>query len=116
GGKNNLFFFYSEQFSPRTAGGNINRFRVPTALERQGDFSQSTDNTGALFNLIRDSSTGLPCTAANTAGCFQDGGVLGKIPQDRLYGLGLAVLNRWPLPNTQGVNFNLQTVQPQVAS
>ena len=57
GGKNNLFFFYSEQFSPRTIGGAVNRFRVPTLLERQGDFSQTTDNTGALFNLIRDPST-----------------------------------------------------------
>ena len=39
GGTNKLFFFYSEQFSPRTSGGAVNRFRVPTLLERQGDFS-----------------------------------------------------------------------------
>ena len=116
GGKNKLFFFYSEQFSPRTTGGNINRFRVPTLLERQGDFSQSTDNTGARFNLIRDSTTGLPCTAANQAGCFQDGGVLGKIPQNRLYGLGLNVLNLYPAPNTQGLNYNLETEAPEVSS
>ena len=114
GGSNNLFFFYSEQFQPRKTGGAINRFRVPTALERQGDFSQSRDNTGALFNLIRDSTTGLPCTAADTRGCFQDGGVIGRIPQNRLYQLGLNVLNRWPMPNTQGVNFNLETVAPEV--
>ena len=57
GGSNKLFFFYSEQFSPRTSGGAVNRFRVPTLLERQGDFSQTTDNTGARFNLIRDAST-----------------------------------------------------------
>ena len=87
---------------------------MPTALERQGDFSQSTDNTGSCFNLIRDATTGLPCTAADTRGCFQDGGVLGRIPQDRLYGLGLKVLNRWPLPNASGVNYNLETVQPDI--
>ena len=113
GGKNNLFFFYSQQFSPRTTSGAVNLFRVPTLLERQGDFSQSTDNTGALFNLIKDPISSSPCTAANTAGCFQDGGVLGRIPQNRLYQLGLNVLNMYPLPNTNGLNYNLRTVQPK---
>ena len=102
GGTNKLFFFYSEQFSPRTSGGAVNRFRVPTLLERQGDFSQTTDNTGARFNLIRDASTNLPCTAADTRGCFQDGGVLGRIPQNRLYQLGVNILKTYPEPNTQG--------------
>ena len=67
GGSNKLFFFYSEQFSPRTSGGAVNRFRVPTLLERQGDFSQTTDNTGARFNLIRDASTNLPCIGGRHA-------------------------------------------------
>jgi Carboxypeptidase regulatory-like domain/TonB-dependent Receptor Plug Domain len=116
GGKNKLFFFYSEQFSPRKAGGTINQVRVPTLLERQGDFSQSTDNTGALFNLIRDSTTGLPCTATDTRGCFQDGGVLGKIPADRLYGLGLNILKQYPAPNIAGLNYNLQTVVPNTTT
>ena len=114
GGSNKLFFFYSEQFSPRTSGGAVNRFRVPTLLERQGDFSQTTDNTGARFNLIRDASTNLPCTAADTRGCFQDGGVLGRIPQNRLYQLGVNILKTYPEPNTQGLNFNLETVAPNV--
>ena len=114
GGNNKLFFFYSEQASPRNFGGVVTRYRVPTALERPGDFSQSTDNTGARFNLIRDATTGLPCTATDTRGCFQDGGALGRIPQDRLYALGLETLNRWPLPNVNGVNYNLETVQPKI--
>lgn len=114
GGTNKLFFFYSEQFSPRTSGGAVNRFRVPTLLERQGDFSQTTDNTGARFNLIRDASTNLPCVAADTRGCFQDGGVLGRIPQNRLYQLGVNILKTYPEPNTQGLNFNLETVAPSV--
>ena len=75
GGRNKVFFFYSHEFRPRTTGGAITRFRVPTALERAGDFSQTLDNNGNLFNLIRDASTGLPCTAADPRGCFQDGGV-----------------------------------------
>ncbi len=114
GGQNRLFFFYSEQFSPRTSGGAINRFRVPTLLERQGDFSQTTDNNGAPFPYIRDASTGLPCAAGNTSGCFQDGGVVGRIPQNRLYGLGVNILKTYPAPNTQGLNYNLETVAPTV--
>ena len=37
--------------------------RVPTALERQGDFSQSVDSSGNPFPYIRDATTGLPCSA-----------------------------------------------------
>jgi hypothetical protein len=113
GGNNRWFFFYGHEYRPRKSGGNINRFRVPTLLERQGDFSQTTDNNGALFNVIRDASTNLPCTAADTRGCFRDGGVLGKIPQNRLYQIGLNVLKQWPEPNVTGLNYNLETVAPE---
>src|SRR5438128_3618170 len=91
GGNNKLFFFYSHEFRPVTSainGGNPIRIRVPTAAERAGDFSQTRDNTGAIFNLIHDPLSPLACTAASTAGCFQDGGVLGKIPANRLYSIG----------------------------
>ena len=101
------------EYRPRKTGGAINRFRVPSLLERQGDFSQTTDNNGALFNTIRDASTGLPCSATDTRGCFRDGGVLGRIPQNRLYELGLNVLKQWPAPNVNGLNYNLETVAPE---
>jgi len=84
GHDNKLFFFFTQELRPRTVGGDITRFRVPTAAERLGDFSASLDNNGNLFNLIRDPASGLACTAADTRGCFQDGGVLGRIPADRL--------------------------------
>ncbi len=113
GGKNSWFFFYGHEYRPRTTGGAINRFRVPSLLERQGDFSQSTDANGALFNTIRDASTNLPCSATDARGCFQDGGVLGRIPQNRLYGIGVNVLKQWPVPNTSGLNYNLETVAPE---
>jgi Carboxypeptidase regulatory-like domain len=107
GGNNKLFFFYSHEYRPVTAainGGNPIRIRVPTALERAGDFSQTRDNNGALFNLIKDPTSTAACTATSTAGCFQAGGVLGKIPADRLYSTGLSLLSRYPLPNvTQAV-------------
>ena len=53
GGKNKLFFFYSQEFKPRTSGNNVVRYRMPTALERNGDFSQSYDNNGNLYPTSR---------------------------------------------------------------
>ncbi|HEV2985365.1 MAG TPA: carboxypeptidase-like regulatory domain-containing protein [Vicinamibacterales bacterium] len=118
GGNNKLFFFYSHEYRPVTAAinnGNPLRIRVPTALERAGDFSQTRDNTGAIFNLIKDPLSTAACTAASTAGCFQDGGVLGKIPANRLYPIGQSILNRYPLPNVNqlpGQNYNYQVDAP----
>ena len=99
GGSNKLFFFLAQEYAPREVGGDVRRFRVPTAAERSGDFSQSIDQNGVVYRLIRDASTGLPCTAADTRGCFQDGGVVGRIPGNRLYQTGLNILNLYPLPN-----------------
>jgi hypothetical protein len=48
GGTNKLFFFYSQEFSPRTFGNDIGRYRFPTELERNGDFSQTLDQNGVL--------------------------------------------------------------------
>ena len=84
GGANKLFFFYAQEFQPRTAGSNVIRRRFPTALERAGDFSQTIDNNGNLYPFIRDTSTEL-CrarrptrgvasrTAASSAGFRQAG-------------------------------------------
>jgi hypothetical protein len=56
GGNNKLFFFYAHEYAPRTGGGDTQRFRFPTALERAGDFSQTLDNNGNLFPYIKDPS------------------------------------------------------------
>ena len=56
--------------------------------------------TATLFNLIKDPQLARRLHARpNTPACFQDGGVLGKIPANRLYPAGIALLNRYPLPN-----------------
>lgn len=114
GGNNRLFFFYSQEFEPRTAGNNVVRYRVPTALERVGDFSQSTDNNGARYPYIRNPNLTGACSAANTSGCYADGGVVGRIPASALYGPGLALLNMFPEPNvsTPGQNYNFQLTRP----
>jgi len=121
GHNNKLFFFYSHEFDPRTLSltgnnisGGIAYYRFPTALERQGDFSQTRDNLGNLYPYIKDPLSTSPCSASNTAGCFAAGGVLGRIPADRLYSLGLQFLSLYPMPNLNvpGLPYNYQATLP----
>jgi hypothetical protein len=109
GRNNKLFFFYSHEYDPRTTAGGTIRYRFPTALERAGDFSQTLDNQGNPFPYIKDPLLTGACSASNTAGCFRDGGVLGRIPANRLYQPGLKILSLYPLPNlpdAPGVAYN----------
>jgi Carboxypeptidase regulatory-like domain len=111
-GSKKLFFFWSQEYQPRSQSVAVIRLRVPTALERQGDFSQTLDNNGNLFPYVRDYTTGLACSATDTRGCFQDGGVIGRIPQNRLYDVGLNILKMYPEANsagtiTQGYNYSI---------
>jgi hypothetical protein len=109
-----LFFFWSQEYQRQLRPQNRRDVTVPTELERRGDFSQSVDRNGNLFNRIKDPLSTLPCTSSDTSGCFADGGVLGRIPQARLYAPGIAILNIFPTPNAQspgnrGFNFTTQT-------
>src|SRR5690349_11234369 len=97
-----LFFFLSQEFERRVNPPTEHQTRVPTALERAGDFSKSVDSSGNPFPYIRDYQSGLPCSATDTRGGFQDGGVLGKIPARRLYQPGLNILNIFPPSNFSG--------------
>ena len=111
--KDKVFFFWSQEYQRQLKPQSEKDRTVPTALERQGDFSQSVDKNGNPYPYIRDYTTGLTCSASNTAGCFADGGVLGRIPKSRLFGPGLAILNLYPMPNAQqfqksGYNFRSQ--------
>jgi len=111
GGNNKIFFFHALEFLPRTGGNDVVNYRMPTALERAGDFSQSRDNLGNLYPYIKDPTIQGACTAADQTACFKDGGVLGKIPADRLYQPGLNILKMWPMPNdastATGANYAL---------
>ncbi|HMC75715.1 MAG TPA: TonB-dependent receptor [Vicinamibacterales bacterium] len=115
GGNNKLFFFYAHEYAPRTAGGDTVRFRFPTLAERAGDFSASTDNNGAAFPFIKDPLSTAACSATNQAGCFQSGGVVGRIPADRLYNTGLNILKLYPQPNVSepGASYNYVLVRPE---
>ena len=94
--KKRLFFFWSQEFQRRKDSVAERLSRVPTVLERAGDFSQSVDNNGNPWPYILDYTTGLPCTPSNTSGCFRYQGILGRIPPDRLYQPGLNALGIYP--------------------
>lgn len=80
-----LFFFVSEEFQRQLRPEGVRDVTVPTALERGGDFSKSVDNNGNSFT-IRDPNTGSPFPG-------------NVIPQNRLYGPGVALLKALPSPN-----------------
>jgi hypothetical protein len=100
--RNKLFFFFNQEFLPRTNPGNLERRTMPTALERQGDFSQSFDSTGALI-VIRDPQTGQAFPG-------------NRIPANRIDANGQALLNLFPLPNLTGdrqANYTFQSEYEQ---
>jgi len=109
--KKKLFFFFSQEYQRRVNPPTEHQTRVPTALERQGDFSQSVDASGNPWPYIRDYTKSGGCGPADQSACFADGGVLGKIPANRLYGPGLGILNMYPTPNATiggGLNYTSQ--------
>lgn len=103
--KNKLFFFWSNEWQKQLVPQGQHNVTVPTQAERMGDFSQSVDKNGNPV-LIRNPSSGLPCTSSDKSGCFPGN----AIPKTMLYQPGLAILNIYPLPNAQsalnkGFNF-----------
>ena len=94
-GEKKLFFFYSMEAPQVQKPGQVRLYRMPTALERKGDFSQTVDANGRLM-FIKDPQSPLPCSVTTGgAGCFP-GNV---IPANRLDPNGMAILNFMPLPN-----------------
>ncbi|MFB3776665.1 MAG: carboxypeptidase regulatory-like domain-containing protein [Bryobacteraceae bacterium] len=83
--KDKLFFFFSQEFGGIKMDRGFRRTYMPTALEREGDFSKSYDLSGALI-VVKD-----PTTGAAFPG--------NKIPSNRFNLKGQTVLKQFPLPN-----------------
>ncbi len=107
--KRKLFGFYNmEQIVDRIPG-NLSQYTMPTALERQGNFSQTLDTNGKLIP-VND-----PLNKVNGVSQPFPGNV---IPANRLDSNGLALLNILPLPNfvnpaITGYNYNYQIQEIQ---
>jgi hypothetical protein len=83
--RSRLFFFFSQEFQHQLVSYGTKTLRVPTALERVGNFSQSFDVNGKLVPVIDPS-----------AGQQFPGNV---VPASRVSAVGTSVLNLFPQPN-----------------
>ena len=106
GADKKLFFFYSFEGPQVQRPGPLRLYRMPTALERQGDFSQTFDANGRMINIRDPLSTAACNVTTGGAGCFPNN----RIPTNRLDPNALALLNMMPLPNTTSANnaYNFQ--------
>src|SRR5207247_9304322 len=86
--KSKLFFFLSHEWGRQKTPPAPVRVMVPTAAERQGDFSNTRDAAGVPVT-IKDPTTGQPFLG-------------NRIPQDRFSPYGPSILNWLPQPNTFG--------------
>ena len=108
--KDKAFFFFAYE-KPHQINPQDPRFvTVPTALERNGDFSQSINSSNAKVFVRDPLNPGTGCSASDTSGCFNDPSRatavnptgLNIFPFSRLNVSGRALLNYFPLPNTLG--------------
>lgn len=85
--RSKLFFFWSQEFQKQLqVNGAARTVRVPTALERGGNFSQSLDQGGRLIPVY-DPTAGQTVFPGNI------------IPASRFHPVGRKVLDLFPLPN-----------------
>ncbi len=92
-----VFFFGSyEGLRQGTPGSRLTT--VPTALQRQGDFSQTFNPNGTLQQIYDPFSTVIDASGNATRAAFQGN----KIPQQQWDTVGANVLSLYPLPNQPG--------------
>jgi hypothetical protein len=106
--RNKAFFFWSQEWQNQLVPNTAHNVTVPTALERQGNFSQSTSSSNHNPVKIYDPTNGL--VFPNSI-----------IPQSRIWAPGQALLNLYPTPNQplaagaslpSGATYNYQTQLP----
>ncbi len=84
--RSRINFFFSEEFQRQRVDQGLKIQRVPTALEREGDFSKSPDTNGNIIRIL---------DPANNRTQFP-GNI---IPPSRFNSTGQAILKMFPLPN-----------------
>lgn len=92
-GGDKMFFFYSYDNNQIKEPVNLERWTMPTLLERQGNFSQSNDLNGRQI-VVRDPAAGNAPFPNNI------------IPAQRANPFGVALMNVFPAPNFNGVGYN----------
>jgi hypothetical protein len=93
--KDRTFFFASVERTDEERGQNY-RVRIPTAEERNGDFSSFRNAAGALIPIY-DPATTRP--NPNGTGVIRDAFPGNRIPVNRLHSLSKSLLDMLPAPN-----------------
>ncbi len=93
-----FFFFNWEQYSQRNQSTIVRT--VPTDLERQGDFSQTTTASGALVAIYDPYST--QPDPANPGSYLRTQFPGNKIPAGRISAVAQTISQYFPKPNTTG--------------
>ena len=95
--KEKLFFFWGQEWQKQLIPNGARNVTVPTALQRQGDFSQTYEADGTTYVVVKDPTTGVAFPG-------------NKIPQARWNADGAKILNWYPSPNvTNRPDYNYQT-------
>jgi hypothetical protein len=112
--RDTLFFFFSQEFLPRTVPPNsASRSRLPTLLERAGDFSQTVNSNGQLRNIRNPFAAGTCNVNSGGPACFAGN----RIPANLINPIGQAILNLAAQPNIEPnqdnnfANFEFSNVQ-----
>jgi hypothetical protein len=84
--RDKLFFFYSDDELFHTGTNGPNHYTMPTALERQGNFSLTTTTAGVQIPIYQPGSSNTLQYAGNI------------VPASQISAQGYAVLNLFPMP------------------
>lgn len=96
--KDRLFVFWSQEFYRQfVPSGGVTQFYTPTALERQGDFSQSVDGTPNVDGSLRPIVIAGPGITNNKIDPTQL-----STAQQAVFAQVQKILNLFPLPNVSG--------------
>jgi hypothetical protein len=121
--RNKLFWLWSQEWV-KFRREQTTLIRVPTLRMRQGDFSElfpggpNFVSQLGLTRFIKDPLKPGACSATDQSGCFNDGGIINKIPVSRLSANGLALMRALPEPiagffGPGGQNFFQSRAAPQ---
>ncbi len=95
--RDKLFFYWGQEYYRQRVPGGFDQFRVPTALERSGDFSQTVDGNGNPL-VIYNPATGQP-----SPGNKIDRNALPPA-QQAVFDQVSKIFNLYDLPNVSGNN------------
>ena len=103
--KNKTFFFIVYE-GKRLNEGSFGQYTVPTALERQGNFSQDLNANGQLQTIYNPFSTRVD--ANNPSGYTRDPFAGNMVPANMIDPVAAKALTYYPQPNTAGLPFTHQ--------